>query len=130
MDVEVVKKLEAAISGLSWMSESDYPFEVVMWGASALTKAEVLKRFQHPGETSVITVSIHDFFRRAIEPQSWHNAEEAAMVGRYQNLLTTLETLLQNVQVFKVGAGTLDIYILGSLSTDQVAGVMTRAVET
>lgn len=129
---DVIQKLKDAVAGLYWMSESDFPFQVVKWSMPGLTVPDLLTYLDRPPEIVVKTITVNDWFQRAIEPQTWHNVEEAATVRRYQQLLTLLESQLTELQVFKLsaGAGIFDIYILGCIEPGWVAGLVTQVVET
>ena len=127
---DLLQKLQTAIDGLQWMSESDFPFEVVRWPQPPeLTSEHLLKLTDHAPETPVQTEAIEAFFEWAIQPQDWHSPEEAADVERYQTLLQLLQNHLQDPQVYRLGEVNVDIYILGKADEEWI-GVKTQAVET
>ena len=124
------ERLQSAIVGLQWISESDFPFEVVQWQTEAaeVTPELLLKLVKCNPETPLQTEEIDRFFEWATQGQDWHTAAEQANVVRYQNLLNLLKQL-QNPQVYRLGEVNVDIYILGKLDRD-LLGVKTQAVET
>lgn len=127
---DLLAQLQAAIEGLQWMSESDFPFEVVHWSQTAeLTPDLLLKLTDHAPETPMQTEAIEAFFEWAIQPQDWHRPEEAAAVERYKSLLQLLQTHLQTPQVYRLGEVNVEIYILGK-TDEELVGVKTQAVET
>jgi hypothetical protein len=66
-------ELEKAIEGLLFMSESDYPFQVIEWDQEVEITADYL-RGQVDGATPQTPVgkqSIDDFFRLATSEPSW-----------------------------------------------------------
>jgi hypothetical protein len=128
---ELLNILQEATDGLLWMSESDYPFEVVYWQArSSITPQELLELTHHPPDTSIETVDLDAFFENATQLQDWHGELERETVQRYQHLGETLKTHLSNLQVYRVGNIHLDIYIIGKTTANELAGIATQAVET
>jgi Nuclease A inhibitor-like protein len=126
---KLLEQLQAAIEGLQWMSESDFPFEVVHWSQTAdLTPELLLKLTDHTPETPVQTEAIASFFEVATQSQDWHGPEEAAAVERYRHLLQVLSQL-RSSQVYRLGEVNVEIYILGT-AADRWLGVKTQAVET
>ncbi|HEY8750035.1 MAG TPA: nuclease A inhibitor family protein [Tepidisphaeraceae bacterium] len=113
-----------AIEGLTYPSESDEPFEVVRWenpGGGDLGMVlgdHVVKGRRVKG------VSVDEFF------SPLKDADEAA---RYEALRRTIESMLDQPAVFRVGDGEVrvDVYVLGFVRSDRsIAGVHTVSVET
>lgn len=128
---ELLEHLQTAIAGLQWMSESDYPFQVVHWPAQPLPllPEQLLALLDRDPETPVETVELDRFFEWVTQAQDWHSPEERATVQQYRTLKDLLQQL-RDVQVYQVGSINLDIYILGRSPTGAVIGVTTQAVET
>ena len=132
-DLELVNCLEAAIAHLLWMSESDFPFEVVFWAnqpLETLTVPQLLALTGHAPDTPVTQMGCERFFRWVTQPQDWHSPEEQATVRRYQALVATLQTELSDLRVYQIGTLTLDIFILGQTPANHVAGITTKAIGT
>ena len=129
-DSELVNQLQQASSGLLWMSESDYPFETFFWKPSTMTTEQLLQSTGHPPSTPVKVIELERFFRPAVREQSWHTEEERATVKRYQALVNTLHRCLSYIQVYRIGKTEVDIYIIGTTSSGNLAGLSTKAVET
>lgn len=128
---EILDQLKQASSGLLYMSESDYPFEVFFWVAVApMTPEKVLHQTGYPQDTPVEIVEFDRFFRRVTTPQDWHTPEEQETVAQYQALVDTLKANLSNLEVYRVGSIEIDVYIVGQTPTGYSAGLSTRAVET
>lgn len=130
--LDLVGALQTASQGLQWMSESDYPFEVIHWPSTNLTnltQEALLQRTGHSADTAVSTQDVDRFFAPALEAQDWYGPEELATLQQYRKLVATLKQYLQNLTVYRVGEVEVDIYILGQ-ATDGVAGLATQAVET
>jgi hypothetical protein len=128
---EILDQLQQASSGLLYMSESDYPFEVFFWVAVApMTPETVLKQTGHPQDTPVEVVEFDRFFRSATTPEDWHTAEEQETVAKYRALVETLKANLSNLEVYRLGTIEIDVYIVGQTPTGYSAGLSTKVVET
>ncbi len=144
---EVMAELMAAVDGVLYLSESDYPWTVVgIADAAPVSEANV---------KSVIAgvYSPHDpptLEERAIEvrtlaqlidplttPQDWWGDFEKMQATQYTQIREVLESELVNVQVFRFGElfgqdlmGAIDLYVLGETADGDVVGMWTIAVET
>jgi hypothetical protein len=98
-------RIHNAAKGLQYMSESDYPFEVIVMDA------------EDPAITSesVDLVDIEDFFK---------NKPELA------GLQEVLTKELQDVQVYRNGLTEVDAYVVGRLANGDLGGVKTKLIET
>ena len=124
---EILDGLQQAIVDLDWLSESEYPFEVMTWEQGIeLTSTALFK-----GEDRCIdTNTLGDFLAPAIATEDWYDAEELEQVRRYQALLHAIESTLTQVQVFRLGEVDVDIYIVGKTPSGDIVGLKTRAIET
>ncbi len=126
-------KLKTASDGLEYMSEADYPFEVLGWnslGQTPLTAELVLQQTGHAPDTPVEVVPLDAFFQNATQEQDWYGSEEKETAQRYRELLETLKTNLSDIQVFRLGTIEIDVYILGKTPEGDYAGLSTKVVET
>ncbi len=123
----ILEEFRQATVDLYWLSESEYPFEVITWESGVeLTQAGLFN-----GEKrSVDTITLGDFFAPAISIEDWYEAEELEQVRRYQELLHAIESNLTQVQVFRLGEVDVDLYIVGKTPDGDIVGLKTRAAET
>lgn len=129
----LLDKLKSASDGLQFMSEADYPFEVIYWeglGQAPLTTETVLQQTGHAADTLIEVVPLDDFFQNATQEQDWYGPEEKQTAQRYRELVETLKMNLCDIQVFRLGTTEIDVYILGRTLEGTVAGLQTKAVET
>jgi hypothetical protein len=117
LTTNIIALLTAATADLFWTSETDAPFEVMMW--------KDLKPIE-----PIVTQSIDDFFQPAITPQDWHGKEGQAIVARYEALIATLKENLREIRVDRVGEVEITIYIIGKTSDGTWIALKTSAVET
>jgi hypothetical protein len=130
-DEEILKKLEQATAGLLFMSEADYPFEIVSWGAMNELAFDYLRaRAGVARDAPVQVVSAEKFFANAVSEPNWKAEDELAVARRYQNLLRLLEEKLEDLKVYKVGEINIAVYIIGKDESGNRVGLSTRVVET
>jgi Nuclease A inhibitor-like protein len=124
------QRLRQATVDLVWLSESDYPFEVVTWERGIELNPKALFPEVTSDEIQIETVTLTDLFAPAIAIEDWYAAEELAQVDRYKELLHAIESNLTEVQVFRVGEIEITIYIVGKTPDGELVGLKTQAVET
>lgn len=128
---EVVEQLQQAVSGLRFASESDFPFEVFLWDQPTIeTPRELLKQLGRPSETPLERVELDDFFAEAVTEQDWQTAAEREAARQYRRLVATINLVLSQVQIYRVGTIQIEVYIVGKTPTNTYAGLVTRVVET
>jgi hypothetical protein len=123
--------LVAASHGLLMPSESDRPFEPVLWAkAAAGFDANALRaRLRLPASAPIEEITLDDFFAKVATAQPWHDAQQQADVPRFAALRDTLRQRMQDVRVYRVGAIELHVYIVGR-SGDDIVGLTTVLIET
>jgi hypothetical protein len=130
-DEELSGELRKATDGLLFMSESDYPFEIIKWDGAEVITHEYLRRIERSGpETPVEEISIDDFFQSAAGEQEWKGAAELSAAKRYQALVRLLTENLTEVRVYRVGKINIGVYVVGRSGEGNWLGVSTRVVET
>ncbi len=136
--IEIIDRLKQATTDLLWMSESDYPFAIVSWvQGTAIDPTELFKNIA-VSQLSIESSSIGDFFAPALVVADWYEAEELALVDRYQVLLKTIESNLTEVKVFRIGTivqerdsvTEIDVYIVGKTPDGDILGLKTTSIET
>ena len=129
-DEQLIEELREATRGLTFMSESDYPFEVFNWGAAEPTHEFLRGLTGEASDAPVETTTAANVFRVAASEAEWKNAEQLAAARRFQSLLRLLEQNLKDLKVFRVGAINIPVYVVGRSASGNWLGVSTRVVET
>ena len=129
-DEQLLKELGEATRGLTYMSESDYPFEVFDWGREEPTPEFLRGLAGQPVEAPVETRTAAQFFRAATSEPDWKGPEELAVARKFQALQRLLEANLSDLKVFRVGEINMPVYVAGRSASGSWLGVSTRAVET
>ena len=129
-DARLLDELREATRGLTFMSESDYPFEVFDWGASAPTPESLRGLAGAGADAEVETRTAEEFFRVAASQPDWKGEGELAAARRFQALLRLLQENLADLTVFRVGTINIPVYVAGRAPSGSWLGVSTRVVET
>jgi hypothetical protein len=130
-DEEIIEELKRMTDGLLFMSEADYPFEIVYREGQAGMSPEILRELSgQPGGSPVEVKSVDEFFRVAVSEPDWKGEQERAVAKRYQALLRLLKENLEELKVYRVGEINIPVYIVGRAKTGNWLGVSTRVVET
>jgi hypothetical protein len=132
-DAEILAQLTQATTELYWVSETDAPFAVQLWSdfkGTRLTEKKLRQWLACEADVTIETIELEAFLASAVTPQDWHGAEEAAIVQRYQSLLTLLQDNLANPKVYRVGTVNVSIYIIGKTPAGTWMALKTEAVET
>ncbi|MBN3909844.1 MAG: nuclease A inhibitor family protein [Nostoc sp. NMS1] len=130
MSGEIVEKLKEASTGLLMMSESDYPFEVVLWEGAAPATQEKILQLTGSQNLPVEVVDLDYLFRNCAFEQEWHDELQKKDVKRFQTLVQTLKDNLSDISVYRVGQINIDAYIIGQTQNGDLAGLVTKLVET
>lgn len=113
-DEEIIEALKRQTEGLLFMSESDYPFEIIYWKGLPEISAQYLSSLTGQGEdTPVEIVSVDAFFRNTMF-----------------ELVRTLKDNLDELKVYRVGKINIPVYIVGRSRAGNWLGISTRVVET
>lgn len=153
---QVAADLAADVPGLDFMSESDYPLDVVNvagQGSSPITADNIKDRIasiyvQRDGDVSLADREVEvttvddtlDRFTTSFDP---NDPASVAAAPQWQKLANDLKAEIVDVQVFRLGHryrdgsyvsnyldGSIDVYIVGRSSDGALVGVHTVSVET
>lgn len=127
----IVSQLDEAAAGLLFMSESDYPFEVLYFShpGGSPTAERVAGLTGHAGE-AVEEQTLEAFFRGATTPQDGQTADELEAVRRYQDLVRLLRKKLSFIRVYRFGRIQIHSYVVGVTTSGAWAGLSTIQIET
>lgn len=130
-DRELITQLELASQGLLWVSEAEYPIEVIYWqGIENFDEQYLLQRQDPAGEVKISVLTFEDFFASVTRLESWHNETEQQEVRRYQALADLLASQLTDLQVYLLGEIEINVYVLGKTQEQAIAGIKTKIVRT
>ncbi|MDB6111867.1 MAG: nuiA [Pedosphaera sp.] len=128
---DTIKSLQEATRDVLYMSESDYPFQIIQRaGEGRPPDAQTVLELSSRAGGAVQVVPLETFFKHLIAEKPWHREQENATVRKFQKLLQVIRQHLPNAQVFRVGEIQVDVFILGNTADGDLAGLSTRAIET
>jgi hypothetical protein len=146
--MDAMDALETAVAGVTYPSESDYPWVVVGFAdAAPVSEANVKDMIAdvyvpHPGEAALADRTIEPrTLAQLIDPltipQDWWDDYNKMVAAQYTEIRAVLEAKLVDIQVFRIGElqgnvlqGAVDIYVLGSTADGDVVGMWTVSIET
>ncbi|UBF30787.1 nuclease A inhibitor family protein (plasmid) [Kovacikia minuta CCNUW1] len=132
-DIKVISILRQAVNDLLWMSESEYPIDILEWNVSEehpFTVETLLQATQHSPDGPIQQLTIEALFEPLMQEQDWFGPEEHQRAQRFQSLYQLLQERLSEIQVYRIGTIEVDIYILGKVTSTKLIGLHTRLVET
>lgn len=127
----LVEHLNRAAEGVLYMSESDYPFEVVRLKITEpLSPSSLLQKLDMAEDTPVEVLSYGEFYDPTAPDPDWYGEQERAEAARYRSLMQLLEDNLTDINIYRLGEIEIDIYILGQADSGEIIGLSTKAMET
>jgi hypothetical protein len=128
----ILDHLAELSSGLLFMSESDYPLDVLSWPREKgpLSPERVLRITGHPRDTPIEETTLDGFFRPAVTERDGQTDEERATIDRFHALVGAIKEDLTDIHVYRVGTIAIDVYIVGHAPDGTLAGLSTRVIET
>ena len=125
---EITDRLSTLSKDLLFPSESEYPLEPFTWKSATLKPETILTRSQKPSDTPIESITLEDFFAPVVTDEDWFEDADREIAQWFRDLQAAIATL-ENVQVFKVGAVEIDVYIVGAIGPDLI-GLKTTVIET
>ena len=130
-DEELFGALKEATEGLLYMSESDYPVEVIRWDGSEQLSPDYIRKMAGADSSAAAEEStMEELFRVPAGEQEWKGEAQLAEAQRYQRLRKLLEENLMGIKVYRVGEINIGVYVLGESAEGNWLGISTRTVET
>lgn len=124
---EIVQELETVAAELLFPSETDAPLIPFFWSSDSEPGA--VERLRDIASKASSGTTVDKLFRNTTKSEDWHNEEEKAQVEKFRQLVKTIKATLRDVQVFRVGETSIDVYIVGQVEGGY-AGLQTKVVET
>jgi len=130
-DEQIVAEIRKAVEGLYVMSESDYPFETIRWGATVALSPQYFRELHgEPPDSPVTSESLSDFPGFVMSQLSGEGNVAPAGAARYRQLVRVLQENLTDVKVYRVGRVNIPVYVVGRSPGGNWLGLSTRVVET
>jgi len=117
-DTEILAQLKEKTAGVYFLSESDYPFETVQWGAQDITEDFLRALPGEKPESAVETQTFETFYQKYAGREN------------YGPTLDALRNNLTGLRVYRVGRINIGVYLIGKSEEGNWLGLSTRSVET
>lgn len=144
-----IDALTDAVEGVSWPSESDYPWTVFALAKAApvtegnvkeLVGAMIVVDDGEPplAEQLVVEEPWEDRFIALTTPQPWWTDDEFMRAGQYEAIRAALQQHLVDLKSFRIGPddgqgalfGAIDMFVIGATADGDLVGIQTVSVET
>lgn len=130
---ELLEVLKSLTEDLLFTSESDYPFEVLLWELKTENiTIENIKEYLDDIEenTSIEVFTVEKTLSAMSRSRPYYSAERREKANRFKQIISFFETQVTDAQVFKIGTIEKSVYILGVVSDEYVIGLKSISVET
>lgn len=140
--------LAAAVDGVDYPSESDYPWIVETFACAAPVTEDNVKQIiapvyvEHPGQATLAERAIEvrtlaQLFDPLTVPKDWWTDYEYERADKYTAIRAVLEGGLTDLVVFRLGeksgnilSGAIDVYVFGTTAEGDLVAMWTVSVET
>jgi hypothetical protein len=130
-DAELEPVLETQVTGMLYMSESDYPLTYVTYGMQGAPTIDKLRAATGTAaSTKIEQVSFADLFDQLSNPYDPSDPYVVDYAMKYAALRMVLEQNLTDLTVIRVGEISIDVYIVGQTSCGELVGLKTTSIET
>jgi hypothetical protein len=126
----ILQRLQELVQRLYFMSESDYPLEVVYVEAEALTDKKVRELAGALEEAGIETVDLSYFFRNMTKVADETDEASRQKAEGFQALQAYMEQHLDNIRVYRVGSIEITVLTLGAVTEGGYVGFRTTVVES
>ncbi len=130
---DITAQLERLTHNLSFPSETDTPWQVMVWPeapGAEITDAALRQYLAQPADAPVAPLALGDLTAQVNRRCRGYGAEGEAIAQQHQPLFQYLEAQLSAVQVLRVGQVTVEVVVMGCTETREIVGVRTQSVET
>jgi hypothetical protein len=125
-----LQQIQQAAQGLFFLSESDYPFEIVQLEKAGSIENELLRLANKPASTAIEKTTLDYFLRNMTRIDADASPEQQETAQRFINLQKTLKEKLTDIQVYRIGSIQIDAFIIGKLKDASFGGLRTKLIET
>lgn len=128
---ELLSGIEAAVDGLTYLSETDAPFLAYAGPAAADASYETILQQAGPVlDTPIKEIDLDAFFSKLTSLRDWFDESHKLRAKKFLELRKLLEENLCGLRAFRLGEIRVHYYIVGLSADGHLIGVITSAVET
>lgn len=127
---DTLAMLAAAVEGLLMPSETDAPFEPIVWGPDAPTPAALRAHSGAPDDAPVLDDEAARLLAGLARVEPWHTPQQRSRAARFADLQILLATHLADLRLYRVGTVEIAIYLIGRDASGAYVGLRTLVVRT
>jgi hypothetical protein len=125
-----LQQIQQAAQGLFFLSESDYPFEIVQLQKAGSIENELLALANKPAGTAIEKTTLDYFLRNMTRIDPDASSEQHDTAQRFKHLQEILKEKLSDIHVYRIGHVQIDAFIIGKLKDGSYGGLRTKLIET
>ncbi len=131
-DEQILSELMRAAGGLSYMSESDYPLDVLrLEGTDDPAPARLREMAGMGADSRVEMRSLEEFLHDGAAVQMpREGVDEPPRAASFGRVVRALREHLTDIRVYRIGEINIRVYILGRSDAGHWLGLSTRIIET
>jgi|GEM_PF-2010915 hypothetical protein len=130
---ELLEVLKSLTEDLLFTSESDYPFEVLLWELQTETvSAENIREYIEKIDADIVieTLTVEKILRAMSRSRPYYSAERKEKGNRFRQIISFFDTQVTDAKAFKIGKIEREVYIIGIVSNEYIIGLKSISVET
>jgi hypothetical protein len=125
-----INQLTELTKDLFYMSETDAAWQVHPLKADEPVMEQLVTIANMPPAVEIEIRAWESFLQHATTVQDWMSDDEKTTVARYQALKDYVNATLTDVQVYRLGAVELSVFVVGTTADCDLIALATQAVET
>ena len=132
-DSELLNIFRDAVQDLLFQSEIDAPFEVMVWDktkGTSISATSILELTGNRPDDYFEQMKLETLFSTPTLEQDWHSEEDKKKVMRFRTLQGTINSNLEEVQVYRCGKINIKVYIVGRASSGNIICISTSQLQT
>lgn len=128
---KIIQTLEEHTKDLVFISETDGYFSTIQWTSKEdlLDSKKLRKYLNKVSDLPIQQITVEQFFKNKQKIKEHYSDKKKASALRFQQLVSCINSNLENPTVFKIGQIKKEVYIIGQVKGDYI-GLKTNVVET
>ncbi len=128
---DITGALTTEVAGMTFMSESDYPLEVISFGQVGSPTIDNLRTLTGTAAGTLIEQrDFNDTFNRLTTVYDPNDPYLVEYAQRYLDLRGVLEDNLSELTVIRIGEIQIGVYVLGVTDCGELIAIKTTSIET
>jgi hypothetical protein len=126
---EIVKDIKERTKDLMFLSESEFPVEVYCCDTEEPVLNHLMQISGRSTAETIEEISLSFLFKNINTLQGNENLGEEENSKRYRDLINYLTERLNNLKVYTMGEGQVDVFITGATESGKYITLATKSFE-